>query len=79
MICFVTDIRAHGEADILMPLRGERLVVRSLDGQVITKVEAPPAGWTHEALVAEALRLEGLTSDGAEAYLGGVWVGSTEV
>lgn len=79
MICFVTDIGSPCEADILMPLSDEPLVVLSLDGQVITKVEAPPAGWTHEGLVAEAVRLEGRTTEGAEAYLGGVWVGSTEV
>ena len=79
MICFVTDIRSHREADILRHLSAEPLVVRSLEGDVITEIDAPAAGWTHEGLVAEAVRLEGRTTEGAEAYLGGVWVGSTEV
>lgn len=79
MICFVTDIQSGFEPDILALLKGERLTVLSLEAVLIAEVEPPVCGWTHDQLVAQAASLEGKTAGGAEAYLGGVWVGSTEV
>ncbi len=79
MICFVTDIRSSVEPDILTLLKGDWLEIRSLNGEVLERIGAPSGGWTHERLVEQAELLEELTKEGAEAYLGGVWVGSTEV
>lgn len=79
MICFVTDIRSSVEPDILTLLKGDWLEIRSLNGEVLERIGAPSGGWTHERLVEQAELLGELTKEGAEAYLGGVWVGSTEV
>ena len=79
MLCFVTDIQSVSEPDILGVLRYERLAVRALDGSLIVEIDPPQGGWTHEDLVARATFLERTTTDGADAFLGRVWVGSTEV
>ncbi|WP_291608323.1 hypothetical protein [Comamonas sp.] len=55
------------------------LTVRDLDGAEIAAVAAPDGGWTHPALVLTAQELAGKTDGGADAFIGGRWVGSTEV
>ena len=77
-ITFITDVKA-GEPDILSPVRGETLHIKDLDGQPITTIPAPYKGWTHQVLKATAEQLAAKTSDGANAWLGEHWVGSTEV
>lgn len=79
MLCFVTDLQSASEPDILGALRYERLAVRALDGSLIVELGPPPGGWTHSDLVAQSVRLERATADGADAFLGMTWVGSTEV
>jgi len=78
VICFITDIR-EGEMDILSPVKHEPLLVLGLDGGLIDQVLAPASGWTHDALVTQGERLTPKTKQGAEAFLGAVWVGGTEV
>lgn len=78
MITFITDERS-GELDILTAVSREALRVTQLDGQLIETIPAPVKGWTHAALVMTAEQLVIKTGDGAEAYLGPAWVGSTEV
>lgn len=78
MLHLVTD-RHGGEPDILSPVMHEAFEIRTLAGAVLKTVPAPAAGWTHECLIAIALENEELTEDGADGYLGGEWVGSTEV
>ena len=78
MIYFVTD-RRPGERDILPGVAHEPLSVTSLDGSLITTTQPPPGGWTHDRLQEEAQRLADATRDGADAWLGTTWVGSTEV
>lgn len=78
MICFITDIR-EGEMDILSPVKHEPLLVLGLDGGLIDQVIAPASGWTHDALIAQGERLTPKTKEGADAFLGSVWVGGTEV
>ncbi len=78
MLHLVTD-QKPGEPDILSPIKHEALEIRSLSGQVLRTEPAPAAGWTHEMLVSVATVNEELTREGADAYLGGQWVGSTEV
>ncbi len=79
MICFVTDIQHDREPDILGPVRNMMLTVRDLDGAEIAAVAAPDGGWTHPALVLTAQELAVKTDGGADAFIGGCWVGSTEV
>ena len=78
MIKFIKDIRGS-EPDILTPVKDEVLRVVDLDGRLICKVDCPLLGWTEERLWQESEKLQSLTQDGADAYLGRQWVGSTEI
>ncbi|EOW6411049.1 MULTISPECIES: hypothetical protein [Cronobacter] len=75
MITYITD-QHNGEADILASHQSEILILRNLEGSELLRVTAPETGWTHEALCA----IQPVESEeGADAYLGEQWVGSTEV
>lgn len=78
MICFITDTR-DDEPEVLPLLALDTLTIRSLDGEIIGRKSAPAGGWTHERLLAEAEAHAQMTVDGANAYLGEEWVGSTEI
>ena len=78
MLNLVTDRRA-GEPDLLSQAMSSTFEIRSLAGQVLTTVVAPSSGWTHEQLMAVAVDHEAITRDGADGYLGGEWIGSTEI
>ena len=78
MIHLVTDVRP-GEPDILTPVRRERLLVTDEDGQVVHSGPAPPGGWTHDTLAAATKSPSIGDAAPADAYLGGTWIGSTEV
>lgn len=78
MLHLVTD-QIDGEPNILSPVMHEAFEIRSLSGQVIKTVPAPALGWTHEQLTAAVLEHDEHTREGADGYLGGQWVGSTEV
>lgn len=78
MITFITDVKP-GEQDILTAVCQYPLQVRTLEGEIIDEVTAPENGWTHLLLALEAERLAPFTGGGADAYLGDIWVGSTEV
>lgn len=78
MICFITDTRS-GEPEILPQLVHDTLTIRDLAGAIIGCKSAPDGGWTHDRLVAEAEAHAHITVEGANAYLGEQWVGSTEV
>lgn len=78
MLSLVTDQRP-GEPELLSTVKHLALEIRSLAGNVLATVTAPVSGWTHEQLVAVAMRQEAITRDGADAYLGAQWVGSTEI
>ncbi|BBP46343.1 hypothetical protein THMIRHAS_17160 [Thiosulfatimonas sediminis] len=78
MIKFVTDVRP-GEKDILTPVKHEKLKVTDLDGRLVVVVESPVEGWSDELLWRWSEMLKQVTENGADAYLGDVWVGSTEV
>jgi hypothetical protein len=78
MICFVTDVNA-GEPDILVTIANGPLEICDLRGTRIHAEPAPASGWTHEALLAIAGLLKDRTQDGADAFIAGEWVGSTEV
>lgn len=78
MLHLVTD-QKPGEPDILSAVMHQTFEIRSLSGQLLTALPAPATGWTHEQLLAAVSELEELTLDGANGYLGGQWIGSTEV
>lgn len=83
MIKFITDTRA-GEPEFDKMVFQNDLLITELDGKPIKTVPAPTDGWTHEILERLAEKLyeeEGHSSmiNGADAYLGTQWVGSTEV
>jgi hypothetical protein len=56
----------------------EPFEIRSLGGEVLKTVGAPASGWTHPELEKVAAESSDVTHEGADGYLGGVWVGSTE-
>lgn len=74
MICFVTDTLSN-EPDILASVRMLPLSIKGLEGELLRSISAPPGGWTHELLCEAGQDLV----EGAEAFLGVKWVGSTEV
>lgn len=78
MLTFVTDVRGS-EPDFLAPVAHEALEIRGLNGTPIANIPSPEIGWTHDRLVAVAHQLQALVQQGADAYLGTVWVGGTEV
>lgn len=78
MLTLVTD-QHPGEPDILTAFKHEVFEIRSLAGTVIATAQPPADGWTHDHLVAVANENCDAVSDGAEAYLGREWIGSTEV
>lgn len=50
------------------------LILKDIDGSVISQIEAPVGGWSHDLL--EKLRFD---IPVWEAYLGNIWIGSSEV
>ncbi len=78
VLTFITDIQG-AEPDILSSVYREDLYIKSLSDEVIEIIPAPKIGWTHKSLEASAVNINELAGEGADAYLGGVWVGSTEV
>ncbi len=86
MLKFITDrqTRRDGtlEPCLLTGRRLAPLVIRTLEGEKIAEV-LPVGPWTHDKLTELGPGLEAMFADqlkhGADAYLGGEWVGSTEV
>ncbi len=78
MLHLVTNQQA-GEPELLGEVMHASLELRSLAGKILKTVDAPFSGWTHEQLEAVAVEHEAITRDGADGYLGGQWVGSTEI
>ncbi|UXH55937.1 hypothetical protein Q1Z72_01450 [Pseudomonas qingdaonensis] len=79
MITFITDCRGESEPEILPGVAGQPLVIKSLQGKHLLDFPAPAGGWTHQGLCDLGQSIETLTTDGADAFVGGEWVGSTEV
>ena len=76
MLYFWTDT-LRGE--LLGPLKDLTLVITDLADSPVYVAAAPPGGWTHELLDAKARELQHVTApDGANAFLGAEYVGSTE-
>ncbi|EOG8381080.1 MULTISPECIES: hypothetical protein [Pseudomonas] len=74
----VTD-QQPGEPNIISGSEHQPLEIRSLTGSIIKQLQAPATGWSHDSLIEVAARQHELYRDGADAYLGNEWIGSTEV
>ncbi|WP_394522020.1 hypothetical protein C1N60_23320 (plasmid) [Pantoea sp. SGAir0184] len=75
-ITYITDVKP-GEPDILKAHLQSTLVIKTLDSatEIFSQV-APESGWTHAIL--SNIQPQNLFY-GADAYLDGCWIGSTEV
>ncbi|EKT4481183.1 hypothetical protein CMV24_29755 [Pseudomonas plecoglossicida] len=78
MLNLVTDQRP-GEPDVLSAVKHAAFEIRSLAGDVLLAIAAPPTGWTHQQLITVAYEHVAITRDGADGYLGGEWIGSSEI
>lgn len=67
------------EPDLLQGHEEDDLCVYSLDGNLLMRQAAPVTGWTHEKLDGLDQVLINQFPDGWDAWLGGQWVGSSEV
>ncbi|EKD7990248.1 hypothetical protein OSX70_003846 [Escherichia coli] len=65
--------------DILTGNTFADLEIRDSDGHLLLKVSAPEAGWTHESLNLVQPQEVQEGNDAFDAYLNGIWIGSTEV
>ncbi|MDN0082367.1 hypothetical protein QU487_06320 [Crenobacter sp. SG2305] len=71
----------HGEPDLLIGRENEALSVKGPTGDVVYSV-SPSAPWTHDSIVqalSHADVVRAVNGDVADAYLGDVWIGSTEL
>jgi len=76
---FITDVR-NGEPDLIGPLAPETLRIEFSNTEgVILRIPAPPGGWSHDKLMEVAASVDIPWTDSADAFLGAVWIGSTEV
>ncbi|MFA1240858.1 hypothetical protein ACCC84_21355 [Serratia odorifera] len=73
----VTRPTSSKEPDLLCGYETAKLVVKDLSGANATEYATPEQGWTHASL--EALDLCVAFPDGWDAFLGGEWVGSSEI
>lgn len=78
MIKFITDIQGN-EPGIMTLFKHNNLLITDLNDKPMKVIVVPDGGWTHDLLQEQVVTLEPNTKDGASAYLGKQWVGSTEV
>jgi len=74
----ITDTKP-GEPDILSAIRHEPLQIADLAGEELASFPAPEEGWSHDTLYHRVAQLDIDLSEGADAFLGIYWVGSTEI
>lgn len=76
---FITDVQGNEPVLLTPEVVNEKLLIVSLEpgARILFQYAAPVGGWTHSSLCALDIPL--LRLEAANAYLGGCWVGSTEV
>lgn len=80
MLKFITDIRNPKEPDILPDVKNGRLLIVSLDHQLLGSYEPPQEGWSHDKLNELSQTFpEEWSLCGADAIINDQWIGSTEV
>ena len=81
-IKLIAQAARAGERDLLTGNEQAAFLLKDLSGTVLAEI-APRDPWTHEALFALIDRAEIVRTvaqrGGADAYLGTVWIGGTEV
>ncbi|MEH6454823.1 MAG: hypothetical protein V7749_00745 [Cocleimonas sp.] len=65
------------EVDFLQDLINKPLVVKDFDANIVKTIEPPLNGWTHDKL--ESIGFYDYSPHYWDAYLGSVWIGSSEV
>ncbi|CAM2158229.1 conserved protein of unknown function (plasmid) [Pararobbsia alpina] len=79
---FVARPQRDGEPDLLAGHEREPVFLRSLSLDRTLRIDPSPI-WTHDALDALLTRYDVkvflIDVGGAEAFVGGTWIGSTEV
>lgn len=77
MIYFITN-QLNDEPCILQEVKTQELRITTLDGEEILTVKCSGA-WTHEKIISIDLSpFEEKIRQGADAYIGDKWIGSTE-
>lgn len=71
---YICDQLTQSEPDILTPNKHEKLFVKDVDSRLMTALPAPAGGWSLEILTQFDV-----FPDACSAYLGEVFIGSTEV
>lgn len=79
MITFITDCRGDNEREILPGVAAKPLILKTLKGKPLVAIPSPAGGWSHNTLQSLSETLTSFTAEGADAYIGAEWVGSTEV
>lgn len=81
-IKLIAEAVRAGEPDLLAGNERATFCLKDLSGTVLTEI-APQVAWTHAALFALVDSAEIIEqvkqSGGADAYVGNVWIGGTEV
>lgn len=67
-----------GEQDLLQGNEQEELVITNGADEILLQLPAPEGGWTH-ALLDKAVEDQRLVGKAWDAYLFGIWIGSSEV
>ena len=73
----ITRPTSSNEIDLLLGHEFETLTIMDLDGNSVLKVKAPFQGFEHRHL--ETFDYDYHAAYGWNAYLGEVWIGSSEV
>lgn len=74
---FITET-LPGEPDILHDVKHSDLEYRGLYGRLLSTTQAPECGWNHTLLTSQ-IPPEIPAGEGIDAFLGDMWIGSTEV
>lgn len=76
---FATAKLNSSEPCIIQGFSNEALIIRDLDDNEIATILPTSGPWTHEKLVSLDLTLfQEVIAEGANAFLGVQWIGSTE-
>ncbi|MCG3741167.1 MULTISPECIES: hypothetical protein [Gammaproteobacteria] len=79
MINFIFQCLNKPEYEVPAYAKKAPLYLLSLDGQLLAKHDAPDTGWTCESLINTNQKAEPAWNFcGVDAYLGELWVGSSE-
>lgn len=78
-LTLVTDTKAGEQEIINDDNKKNALILIDESGKRLSKLKAPHEGWRHESLIdaCKSIQIPALVS--IDAFLGDIWIGSTEV